>query len=393
MGRIRSHIAILLTLLFACTGTTAQNVDAHKEKIKKLEEDIAFLDKQLADTRTRQENSLQALTLIRQKIGSRKQLLAEIDTRIQDQNRQIARKDASLRQLENRLDTLEQYYRKLIANAYRNRDTRVWFMYILASNSIEQGYRRWSYLKNYSQSIREQSEKIREARRTVIAEREALTELKKSTLEVQQQREAEYTGLVKEEKQSQAYIQTLNARQAQFKSQLAQKRKEADRLNKEMERMIAAALKAQKPQPDGTPDPAQTRLSGSFQQNKGKLPWPVSPGVVVEQFGEHNHPLFKGVKLPFNNGVNISAGRNSPVKAVFDGTVKQVIVIPGYNQCVLVQHGTYFTFYCKMGRVEVKAGDAVKTGDTLGTLDDTVLHFELWNGTAKQNPESWLRAQ
>ena len=377
----------------AAQNVNAQNVDAHKEKIQKIEQDIAFLDKQIEETGARQKNSLQELTLIRQKINSRKKLLTEIDNRLKEQNDRISEKNVSLKKLEDRLDTLEQYYGHLISNAYKNRDTRVWFMYILASNSIEQGYRRWSYLKNYSRSIREQSEKIREARRELIAEREALTELKKSTLEVQQQREKEYDGLKREEKQAQDYIKSLNTRQAQFKKQLEQKKQEADRLNREMQKMIAEALKSQTAKQGDPPKPADPKLSGVFRDNKGKLPWPVSQGVIVEQFGEHNHPLFKGVKLPFNNGVNISAPRNSPVKAVFDGTIKQVIVIPGYNQCILVQHGTYFTFYCKLGRVSVKAGETVKTGDTLGTLDDSTLHFELWNGTAKQNPELWLRGQ
>ena len=69
------------------------------------------------------------------------------------------------------------------------------------------------------------------------------------------------------------------------------------------------------------------------------------------------------------------------MKAVFNGVVKQIVVVPGYNQCVLVQHGEYFTFYCKLGSVAVKAGDKVKTGQVLGHvaigLDDIQVHFQL----------------
>ena len=140
---------------------------------------------------------------------------------------------------------------------------------------------------------------------------------------------------------------------------------------------------------------ANTRLSGSFSLNKGKLPYPVSSGVIVEQFGEHPHPTLKNVKLPFNNGINISTRPGSTVKVVFDGVVKQVIAVPGYNQCVLVQHGQYFTFYCKLAKVSVKVGDKLSTGATIGTLETgsstATLHFELWNGTTKQNPEHWLK--
>jgi murein DD-endopeptidase MepM/ murein hydrolase activator NlpD len=135
-------------------------------------------------------------------------------------------------------------------------------------------------------------------------------------------------------------------------------------------------------------------LSGIFAENKGKLPWPVKEGVIIEKFGQHNHPVFKHIKLPFNNGVNIATSLNSEVMVVFDGVVKQILVMPGYNQCVLVQHGNYYTFYTKMEKVRVSAGDQVKTGEVLGILTESegnsVLHFQLWQGTSKQNPEHWI---
>ena len=69
--------------------------------------------------------------------------------------------------------------------------------------------------------------------------------------------------------------------------------------------------------------------------------------------------------------------------------------MPGYNQCVLIQHGNYFTFYCKLKSVKVKAGDKVKTGQVIGSIDtingQTQLHFETWKDTKPQNPEQWLR--
>ena len=76
--------------------------------------------------------------------------------------------------------------------------------------------------------------------------------------------------------------------------------------------------------------------------------------------------------------------------------MKQILVMPGYDQCVLVQHGEYFTFYCKLKRVYVKSGDKISTGDRIGEISlnedgNAELHFQLWKGTTKQNPENWLR--
>ena len=87
--------------------------------------------------------------------------------------------------------------------------------------------------------------------------------------------------------------------------------------------------------------------------------------------------------------------KGEKIRSVFDGVVQQVMVIPGFNQCVMVDHGNYFTLYCKLRSVDVKAGEKVKTGQVLGEIDtingQTQLHFELWQGSTPQNPESWLK--
>ena len=99
--------------------------------------------------------------------------------------------------------------------------------------------------------------------------------------------------------------------------------------------------------------------------------------------------------MPQNNGFDLAVEKGEKAKVVFDGIVRQVMVLPGYNQCVMVDHGDYFTLYCKLRNVTVKAEDKVKTGDVLGTVDtingQTQLHFELWQGKKALNPETWLK--
>ncbi len=425
-------IAALLAILVPADDMHAQTkeIESQKQKIQKLEEDITFLDKQIQSTQKQKQNTLDGLVLIQKKISNRKQILAELDLEIQKQTKEISTTQSEIKTLEERLDTLEHYYRNMVYNAYKNRDTKVWFMYILASDNFEQGYRRWSYLKNYSRSMNAQAEKIRSLKKEHSGQLAKLQKLKSNNLTTQASRTKEYNKLTTEQKQGQAYAKSLDKKQNQYKKELTKKRSEANRLAKEVERLIAAeiarqqeiarkqaqlakkakedSIKAKANKQAATPVKedklamkefeeykANTRLSGSFSLNKGKLPYPVSSGIVVEQFGEHPHPTLKNVKLPFNNGINISTNPGSSVKVVFDGVVKQVIAVPGYNQCVLVQHGQYFTFYCKLAKVSVKVGDKLTTGATIGTLETgsgtATLHFELWNGTTKQNPEHWLK--
>ena len=418
-------LLILLALAAIAAGTPlcaqTKEIDARKEKIKGLEADISYLDNQIKSVQKQKVNTMDALVLVQRKITNRKNLLNELDREIKGQTRKIEETRKEIQQLDKRLDTLELYYRKMVYNAYKHRDTRLWFMYILASDDFEQGYRRWSYLKNYSKNIASQASKINELKQERTAQIASLEKLKKSNLEQQKSRESEFRKLTAEEKQSKAYAKSLEKKQAQYKKELSGKKVEAARLAKEVENMIAAeirrqqeiarrqaelAKKAQDTETPATPKntleekemqeyAAINKLSGSFSLNKGKLPFPVAEGVIIEQFGEHPHPTLKNVKLPFNNGINISTKAGSNVRAVFDGTVKQVIAIPGYSQCILVQHGQYFTFYCKLAKAAVKVGDTVSTGETIGTLEiqnnTSTLHFELWNGTTKQNPELWLK--
>lgn len=390
--------ALMCSIILGSTEAAAQtqSVSSYKKKIAEIEKDIEYLNTQIANTQKKQKNTLEELVFIQKKVAGRKKILNELDSQLKEQNLSIQTKDRNIRKLENRLDTLEHYYKHLVINTYKHRDSRLWFMYILSSENIEQGYRRWKYLKNYSNSINKQGEKIIQTRKEVIAQKKSLIALRSETLKAQKEREAEYKNLLGEEAKAKSYAKTLTANQNKYKKQMEQKRKEAQRLNQEIERMLAAAIKA-KPAKKETKEQQQNKvqLSASFQNNKGKLPWPVKKGVVIEQFGQHNHPLFKGVKMPFNNGINISTAAGSKVYAVFNGVVKQVIAIPGYNQCVLVQHGSYFTFYCKLASVSVKQDQTITTGQEIGTLttsqNTSTLHFELWQNTTKQNPEHWLQ--
>lgn len=432
MARLPLISCILMLAFFGAAGTAyaqTREIEEQKKKVEKLEKDISFLDSQIESVKKQKSSTLEELVLIRNKIEGRKSLIAELDRQIIRHNNAIASSQQQIKMLEQRLDTLEAHYRNMIYNAYKHRDSRLWFMYILASDNMEQGYRRWNYLKNYSKAINAQAEKIRGMKEELDTRIKEVEKLRSSAVATQASRTKEYKSLTAEEKQSQAFAKSLDSKQNQYRKELAKKRQEADRLARQVEKMIAREIekeRARKAEEQRAADsmkatvPAQqqqqassqqqasqphssqvlasaetVQLSGSFALNKGKLPFPVASGVIVEKFGEHPHPTLKNVKLPFNNGINISTKPGSNVKAVFDGVVKQVIAIPGYNQCILVQHGKYFTFYCKLSTVVVKVGDKVSTGTLIGALDPmgstATLHFELWNGTTKQDPELWLK--
>ena len=381
----------ILTLLVLLPPAPAQDIDRHKELKKKIEQEISFIDNQLKSLNTKQKATRENLTLIQKKASDRKAVISQLDVQIRDAEQKIEAKNAEIAKLQSEIDTLGAYYSRLVYNAYKNRDTKAWFMYVLASENIGQGYRRLSYIKNLSATVNEQAEKIRLKREELESEKKLLEGMMAQALKAKNERQREYKTLVAEEKETQGIIKEISRNQGKYRKELAAKRKEVEKLNREIQQMVQKSVAADKKKNL----PVDTKLSGSFEQNKGKLGWPVARGVITEQFGVHFHPVYKNIKLPENNGITIRTDKNAEVHCVFEGTVKQIVMMQGYGQCVLVQHGAYYTFYCKLRKVTVKSGQKVATGQVLGYLEGdgkaSSIHFQIWKGTQKQNPEAWLR--
>ena len=390
---MRKTVIILMAMLLLPLHSLAQDTRVQESRKAALEREIALIDKQLKENSKKSYNALNSLTLVRKKVADRKELLAESDRELTRINAAVKSKKAEIDRIQNRLDTLSAYYSKLISSAYRNRDSRVWYMYILASDNVGQAFRRIGYMRNLSSNLNRQGDKIKAAREELQKETDSLMVMKSQAQSVRNRRAADLASLQSEEKEAAALVSNLQRNKTRYQQQLAAKKKQVDALNREIERIIASAVNGGK-SGSKTSKPVDLKLDAEFAKNMGKLPWPAT-GPVVDHFGQHYHPVFTKVKLPFNNGINIALAKDTEIKSVFNGIVKQIVVMPGYGKCVLVQHGNYFSFYCRLGNVSVKAGDKVSTGDVIGridTIDDmTQLHFQIWQGTKPQNPELWLR--
>ena len=391
MTRYFKIILTFILFLVSVVGLHAQDTRAQEAKKARLEREIAIIDRQLAENSSKSSAMLSNLTLIRKKISNRRALVAESDRQIRQISDNMYRKQRQINRLQARVDTLTNHYSRLVLSAYKNRDSRIWYMYMLASENIGQAFRRYSYFKNLSNQMNQEAKEILKMQEELVSEREQLAAMRKDAQQVKAERVKELEKLRKEEAQADNLVKKLKKNRKTYQNQLAAKKKEVVALNREIERIVAAAMKGTSKKKS---EPIDYKLAEEFSKNKAKLPWPAD-GPVVGRFGRHFHPVFKNLELPPNNGMDIAVAKGTGVKAVFKGVVKQVLVMPGYNQCVLIQHGNYFTFYCKLKSVNVKAGAKVKTGDVIGTVDtingDTQLHFEVWKGTKPQNPESWLR--
>lgn len=396
MRNYLKHIFVTMLLLCLCAGAYSQNTKTQEERKARLEREIAIIDRQLAENATKSNTKLADLNLIRKKVANRKELVAQSDRQIKKYNDDIYLKQLEINKINKRVETLTDHYSKLVLSAYKNRDARVWYMYMLASDNLGQALRRFGYFKNLSNQMKDEAKEIIAVREELEAEKEKLAQLKKEAEAVKAERVKELESLRKDEVKADNVVKQLKKDRKTYQNQLNAKKKEVQALNKEIERIIAAAMKSKSSSSSSSSakkTQVDQKLAAEFVKNKGKLPWPVE-GAIVGKFGSHKHPVYN-IVMPQNNGFDLAVAKDEPAKAVFDGIVRQVMVLPGYNQCVMIDHGDYFTLYCKLKNVKVKADDKVKTGEVLGTVDtingQTQLHFELWQGKTPHNPENWLK--
>ena len=398
---MRRILPIVLGLLLVGAAVSAQDTRRQESRKAQLEKEIAAINRQLKDNARSSSRALTDLALVRRKISARQELIAESDREIRALDDSMKVRQQEIDRLQARHDTLSLYYNRLVRGAYKNRDSRLWYMYILSSENIGQAVRRFGYLKGLSRNMSEQAKNIQETAAALELEKDRLAGLKEEAQVLRGQRQADVDALRGEEGESASLVARLEKDRRKYQDDLRKKNREVEALNREIAAIIRKATAKPKSSGKSTAKGGKTTstavdetLSKNFASNKGRLPWPVE-GTVIESYGQHYHPVYKNVKLPFNNGVTLAVARGAQAKAVFDGTVSQVVVIPGYNQCVLVQHGSYFTFYCKLKSVTVKAGEKVKTGQVLGTVDtlsgEDQFHFQLWQERTPQNPENWLR--
>ena len=378
-------------MFIAGASASAQTQEQLNQR-DRLEKEIAILDNQIKANSSQSANALQQLSLVQSKISARQALIRESDKEISEISTQVLTKQRQIDVQQQKLDTMTLYYTRLVKNAYKNRDSRIWYMYILASENLGQASRRYGFLRNLSSQMNVQAEKIKQTKAELETQKAELVEMRSAAQRLRNQRVMELDNLRKEETQAKDLSTRLTRERNRYQQQLNQKKKEAQALEAEIKKAIAAAVKGTSKKPAA---PIDYTLAEEYVSNRGKLPWPAE-GPVVAKFGKQYHSVYKNLQLPDNNGVTIAVEPDSPVKAVFNGTVSQIAIFPGYHQCILVQHGNYFTLYTKMKTVNVKAGDKVTTGQVLGTVDtidgETAFHFEIWNEkTVPQNPETWLR--
>ncbi len=131
----------------------------------------------------------------------------------------------------------------------------------------------------------------------------------------------------------------------------------------------------------------------------GVLSWPVDCGVLSSLYGPRIHPITGEYKN--HGGIDFCAGFGQNIYAAGSGTVIEANSTDdwggGYGYYVMIQHDNgLVTLYAHCTSITVTEGEYVSSGQTIGYVGSTGLstgphlHFEVYDGGVRQDPELYL---
>lgn len=395
---------LIFLFLFACLpGMVFAQKDRKEleQKKKKLQQEMQNLNKLLSETTNNKETTLTQLITLSKKISVRQEIIATINNEVELLQAQINTGNDSIGSMQTRLDDLKKEYARMVYDAYKNENAYSKLMFIFASKDFEQAVMRMRYLQEYEEYRHKQAILIDSTKKDLNVKVGQLQLRKNDKKQLLSSQEDEKEKLASEKSDQQKAFTDLQGKEKKLRQQLAEKQKASQKLDEAIHKLIEEEIKKSNPKPnpknpknlEPSLTPEAKALSKTFETNKGKLPWPVVEGVIFKQFGTYS-PL-PGITMS-NNGIDISTTKGAVVRSVFDGVVTAVVDVPSNGKVVMIRHGEFLTVYANMKDVFVKAGDKVEIKKNLGTIlyDDeegkTDLHFEIWKGQDKQNPEEWL---
>ena len=409
----------LLVLIFCLNINliAQENLSGKNEELTEIRSEIKKLEQEMKLKTKAETESLQAL----EKINKQNLLLSKLINGLLFEERlkeyEIATIDTSINKTEQEIKLLKDSYSKYIIWVYKNNGDSFW-KYILDSKSINQALVRLKYLNYLTKKSKENVEKLKEIKLTLIGlkemrqkelhEKEMLIKEKESEQKVLNDKKKEKNALLKDLKKDKKYLskEITEKRNSEILiKNLISKLIEEERIRKtkEKEKRLTGKDKKENDKSGKNIDlesPKERVFSSvnydnfeNFGSLKGKLNWPVKSGSIIRKFGENVNDKLKTVTL--NYGIDIKTASDASVVSVAEGIVSAVDWIPGFGSVIIITHSNnYRTVYGHVGDLAIGEGVKVKRGTVLGTVNESlegnILHFEIWNDRNYQNPQVWL---
>lgn len=395
---MKFFISLLLTF-FASSVLYAQSIDDLRKEITKAEKEIKINTELLEKNKKSQTLNLTQLKLTQSRINSRRKIINSLQSQINITNKDITGKKNHINSLNKQIKELKSDYASMIYSSYKNYKINNFLAFLFAAEDFNELTQRVNFMKRYNKMREDKVVQIDSLSASLSTQ---VTELDLKMGELSSLKTShgkELNSMAEDERKYKSNATALKSSASKISKQVKAQQAQINKAQSQIQKIIAEEARKererQKLQTQAERD-IDIKLTGAFDQNKGKLPYPVRGGVIIDAFGKHAHPTQKGLMVD-NKGINISANRAAEVHCVFEGVVTRVFFFKGLNNNVMVRHGNYITVYSNLSSVNVKSGDKVVLNQVLGSLsasdnqDDWMLHFEIWKETQNLNPAHWLR--
>ncbi|MCK5368310.1 MAG: peptidase M23, partial [Cyclobacteriaceae bacterium] len=334
---------ITLQLIFISDGYGQVNKSQLEKEKATFQNQIKEAQQILAQTSSKKKASVGQLNAIKKQIEGQTKLIRTYSSEVKMLNEKIQEDGIVINAMQQDLDNLKKEYASMVYSMYKSSNGFNRLSFIFASSNLSQFYMRFKYLEQYASARKNQVKLISEIKAELGDEKATFEHAKdeKNVLLSEQMKEKKTLDKLKSEQDK--VFTNLKNEETKLTKDIAKKKMEVSKL----ENLISKLLKEEiKSTASATKKVADLKIdlkniSSLFEKNKSNLPWPVASGFISEKFGTHPHPVLKRIKMP-SDGVNIQTKQNEQVKAVFNGVVKKIAIVPGeFKYVVIVQHGSY----------------------------------------------------
>ena len=394
-------LLVLITTVSVFGQTSEQK--ALEEKREQLQSEIRDINRLLFAEKKEKGNVLDQMEALDKKITVRQQLIRVTNQQSNLLNRQINTNIRNIGKLKTELQEVKDEYAKMIQKSYQNKSKQNRLMFLLSSESFFQAFKRLQYMKQYTDYRKEQGAQILAKTEELSRLNADLNEERKVKEVLLAQNKKAKDQLFGEIQTQKALLGTIRKNESMYASAIDAKKKEARKIDQQIEKLIRSAIAASNKKSGSTTKntskfvltPEATIIANNFSANKGKLIWPVEKGIKSQGFGVYADPVYPGIKHQ-SNGVIIATDEGSKARAIFEGEVIAILAVPGGNKGVQIKHGNFISTYYNLSELYVKKGDKVTSKEELGVVytnrnnGQTRLKFYLYQDTSRLNPEDWV---
>ena len=401
-----SRTLLFLVLFWIGTGvvlsqsTTKRQQELEAQRVR-LKNEIKQINELLFSSKKNRKNVVTEVEDLQVKLSVREELIKVTNAQVNLLTRKINLNERNISDQRKELEALKEDYAKMIQNSYASKSLQNRLMFLFSSENFLQAYKRIQYLKQYTQYRRKQGLAIAEKTQLLQELNKALIEEKSKKLVLVEENKTVQEQLKKERNAQENLIKSLRRKERSLAAQISKKEKEARAIDREIDRLIRAAIAAsnkaagKRGKKTFELTPEAKLIAANFEANRGRLPWPLDRGVIIQGFGRQRHPVVKTTTIQ-SNGVTIATAPATQVRAVFEGEVMSVVTFKGSNPSVLIRHGNYITVYKNLGKLYVKKGDKVKAKEAIGEVftnqqtGKTEIQFSIFNNVKVLNPKGWI---